>query len=144
MWKINALRPRQNVHYFAEDTFKCIFLNENVGILIKISLKFVPMGPTNDIPALVQMMAWHPSGNKPLSEPMMVSLMTLICVTMPQLVKRIKQFLHQLSTLKLFHENKIICSIDYCLVCIFVFEAYARAYSEVLVWSLEVSTLEFS
>ena len=33
--------------------FKCIFLNENVGISIKISLKFVPKGPINDITALV-------------------------------------------------------------------------------------------
>ena len=37
--------------------FKCIFLNENVLILIKISLKFVPKGPINSIPALVQIMA---------------------------------------------------------------------------------------
>ena len=27
-----------------ENVFKCIFLNENVGIKIKIALKFVPMG----------------------------------------------------------------------------------------------------
>ena len=33
--------------------FKCIFLNENVGISIKISMKFVPKGPTNDTTALV-------------------------------------------------------------------------------------------
>ena len=39
---INTLRPRQNGRRFADDTFKRIFLNENVRILIKISLKFVP------------------------------------------------------------------------------------------------------
>ena len=33
--------------------FKCIFLNENVLISIKISLKFVPKGQINNIPALV-------------------------------------------------------------------------------------------
>ena len=47
-WKyhsINTLRPRQNSNNFAEDIFKCIFCNENVWILIKISLKFVPKGP---------------------------------------------------------------------------------------------------
>ena len=32
-------------------------------------------------------MAWHRSGDKPLSEPMMVSLPTHICVTRPQWVK---------------------------------------------------------
>ena len=35
--------------------FKCILVNENVWIIIKISLKFVPKGPINNIPALVQM-----------------------------------------------------------------------------------------
>ena len=38
---------------FADDTFKCIFLDEIVLISIKISLKFVPMGQINNIPALV-------------------------------------------------------------------------------------------
>ena len=67
--------------------FKCIFLNENARISIKISLKFVPKGPINKIPALVQMMAWHRPGDKPLSEPMVVRLLTRICVTRPQWVK---------------------------------------------------------
>ena len=53
-------------------------------ISIKISLKFVPNGPINNIPALVQIMAWRRPGDKPLSEPMMVSLLTHICVTRPQ------------------------------------------------------------
>ena len=33
--------------------FKCIFLNENMWISIKISLKFGPKGSINNIPALV-------------------------------------------------------------------------------------------
>ena len=57
------------------------FLDENVWILIKISLIFVPKGPVNNIPALVEIMAWRWPGDKPLSEPMMVSLLTYICVT---------------------------------------------------------------
>ena len=40
-----------------EDIFKCIFLNENEWIFIKISLKCVPKGPINTILALVQTMA---------------------------------------------------------------------------------------
>ena len=72
----NTLRPRQNRRHFADDVFKCNFLNENVWIPIKISLKFVPKGPINNIPALVQIMACRRSGDKPLSEPMMVSLPT--------------------------------------------------------------------
>ena len=43
--------------------------------------------PINNIPALVQIMAWHRPGNKPLPEPMMVRLPTHICVTRPQWVK---------------------------------------------------------
>ena len=82
----NTLRPRQNGRRFADNTFRCIFLNENVRISIKISLKFVPKGPINNIPSLVQIMAWRRSGDKPLSEPMMVSLPTHICVTQPQWV----------------------------------------------------------
>ena len=42
--KFNTLRPRQNGRRFADDTFKPIFLNENIIISIKISLKFVPKG----------------------------------------------------------------------------------------------------
>ena len=80
----NTLRPIQNGHCFADDTFKRIFLNENVRISIKISLKFVPKGPISNNPELVQIMAWRWPGDKPLSEPMMVSLMMHISVTRPQ------------------------------------------------------------
>ena len=80
----NTLRPRQNGRRFADDTFKRIFLNENVRVLIKISPKYVPKSPINNNPALVQIMAWRRSGDKPLSEPMRVSLLTHKCVTRPQ------------------------------------------------------------
>ena len=83
---INTLRSRQNGRHFADDTFKPIFLNENIPISIKIWLKFVPKVPINNIPALVQIMAWRREGDKPLSEPMMVCLLTHICVTRPQWV----------------------------------------------------------
>ena len=89
--QFNTLRPRQNGRHFPEDIFKCIFLNENVKILIKISLKFVPNGPINNIPALVQIMAWRRPGDKPSSKPMMVSLLTHICVIRPQQVNGFMQ-----------------------------------------------------
>ena len=57
------------------------FFNEIVWILIKIALMFVPKGPINNIPALVQKMAWRRPGDKPLSEPMMVNLLMHICIT---------------------------------------------------------------
>ena len=84
---VNTLRPRQNGRHFPDDILKCIFLNENVWLSIKISWNFVPQGPINNIPALVQIMAGRRPGDKPLSEPMMVILLTHICVTRRQWVK---------------------------------------------------------
>ena len=54
--------------------------------LREISPKFVPKAPINNIPLLVQMMAWRRPGDKPSSEPMMVSLLTHMCVTRLQWV----------------------------------------------------------
>ena len=85
---LNSLRPRPNRRHFADDIFKCIFENENELITPRMSLKFVPKVRINNIPALVQIMAWRRPGDKPLSEPMMVSLPTHICVTRPQWVNR--------------------------------------------------------
>ena len=42
---------------FRRRYFRCIFVNENICILIKISLNFVPKGPIDNNPALVQLMA---------------------------------------------------------------------------------------
>ena len=68
---LHTLRPIQNGLHCPDDIFKCIFLNENVWISIKISLSFVLLGPINYILALVQIMAWCRTGNKPLPEPML-------------------------------------------------------------------------
>ena len=95
---VNTLRPRQNGRHFADNTFNRIFVNENVRILIKFSLKFVPKGSINNIPALIQIMAWRRPGDKPLSEPMMVCLLTHMCVTRPQWVNSMKPsdaYMHQ-------------------------------------------------
>ena len=81
---VNTLRPRQNGRRFPDDIFKYIFLNENVWISLKISLKFIPKVRINNIPASVQIMAWRWPGDKPLSETMMGNLLTHICVTRPQ------------------------------------------------------------
>ena len=81
------IEAETNGRHFADDIFKCIFLNENVWISLKMSLKFAPRGPINNIPAMVQIMAWRRPGDKPLSEPMLVSLLTHICVSRPQWVK---------------------------------------------------------
>ena len=93
-YAVNSLRPRLNRRSLADDIFKCIFLNENEWISPTISLKFVPKVRINNIPALVQIMAWCLSGSKPLSEPMMVSLLTHICIIRPQWVNEHNICLH--------------------------------------------------
>ena len=102
---INILRPRENGRHFADDSFKCIFLNENFRIWDKISLKFVPNGQINNVPSLVQIMVWRLPG-KPLSEPMMVRSLTHICVTRPQWVN--------IS----FHSHQGCCSFNATCPCL--------------------------
>ena len=57
--KFHTSRPTQNCRHFPDDIFKCIFLYENVWIAIKISPKIVSGSLIINIPALVQIMAWH-------------------------------------------------------------------------------------
>ena len=121
-WVVNTLRPRQKGRHFPDDIFKCIFLNENSRISINISLKFVPKSLINNIPALVQIMAWRRPGDKPLSEPMMVRLPMHICITRPQWVKQIqsKQSIYVWineckSLLRAVTVN--ISSMDYACTC---------------------------
>ena len=63
-------------------------------ISINISLKFVPKGPINNIPALLQIIVWHRPGGKPLSKPMVVRLPTPICVIWPQWVNETVVYSH--------------------------------------------------
>ena len=86
--QVNTMRPRQNVRHFPDDIFKCVFFNENVWNLLNISLKFPPGVRINNIAALVQIMACRRPDDKPLSEPMVISLLTHICVTRPQRVEQ--------------------------------------------------------
>ena len=74
---VNTSRQRQNGRHFTTE-------------FLEFRLKFHGIlflgGQINNIPALVQIMAWCRPGDKPLPKPMMVSLLTLICVTRPQWV----------------------------------------------------------
>ena len=132
-----TLRPRQNGRHFADDTFKRIFLNENVTISIKISLKFVPKGPINNIPALVHIMAWRRPGDKPLYGPMMVSLQTHICVLRPQwaIINR-----NQTSSLNrcAYAQLQIYRLYQIFLFCYWYFFkllALARCYLTLVIWA---------
>ena len=50
---VNSNPPGQNGCHLGRRHFKCIFVNENSSILIKISLNFVSKGPIDNNPALV-------------------------------------------------------------------------------------------
>ena len=82
----NILRPIDNCRHFADDIFKCIFLNENYEWRVRFHWGLLKI---NNTIALVQIMALHPRGDKPLSEPMIVSLLTHICVNLLQRVKQL-------------------------------------------------------
>ena len=84
MLYFNTLRPRQNGRQFPNGIFKCIFFDEKIKFLTKILLKLVPKGRFNNIPAVLNIMACRRIGDETLSEPIMVSLQTHICVIRPQ------------------------------------------------------------
>ena len=122
VWNLNTLRPIHNGRHFADDIFKCIFLNENISIAIKISLKFVSKVPIDNIPALVQIMAWRRPGDKPLSYPMIVSLPTHICVIRPQWVnfdvqELICMYQYSRSICVKYVDNKRTISKTLILIC---------------------------
>ena len=87
---INTLRPRK-IAVISQVTYsnqiKSNQIKSNQKSNHKISLKFVPYIQINNITALIQIMAWHRSGNKPLSASMMVSLLMHVCITRSQRVK---------------------------------------------------------
>ena len=105
-WKgVNTLRPEQDGRHSADDSFTCIFFNENCCILIKFSLKYVRKGPIDNNRALVQKMAWRRSGDKPLSQPMMGKFGAHIYVSRPQWVQRWETFIVPLLFEDLFSDE---------------------------------------
>ena len=105
----NTLGQRQNCGHFADDIFKCIFLNKYAWILLKISLKFVPKGLIDNIPSLVWIMAWRRRGVKPLSEAMMVGLLTHLCDTQLQWIKLLSmiRILSMISILSISYDTAL-------------------------------------
>ena len=68
---IDSISPEQNGRHSADNNLNWIFVNEKFCISIRILLKFVPEGPIDSKRALVQVMAWCRTGDKPLPEPML-------------------------------------------------------------------------
>ena len=74
MFRPEMLEPEKKGQHFIDVIFKCIFLNENLCMLIQNQLKFVSQGPINNKFVLIMAMAWHCEGSKPLPEPVMTQL----------------------------------------------------------------------
>ena len=77
----NSPPPPTPLTKYIFNIFVIIFVNEKFCILIRISMKFIPKDRIYNSSLLVQIMAWRWPGDKPLFEPMMVNLLTPICVT---------------------------------------------------------------
>ena len=65
---VNSSPLGQNGCLFADNNFRCIFVNEKFCFLVIILLKFVLKGPIDNDRTLVQIMAWHRIGDKTLSQ----------------------------------------------------------------------------
>ena len=62
-------RDKKDSIFFSDDIFRFILLHENCCILIQISQEYIPNGPIDNEPALVQIMSWRQIGARPSSEP---------------------------------------------------------------------------
>ena len=83
---------------------KSYYITTNVcsrKVLLLLVISLTDKGPINNIPALVQIMAWRRSSEKPLSELMLGSLLTHICVTRPQWVNKTEPIVTGLDPSKL-------------------------------------------
>ena len=138
---VNTLGPRQNGRHFL-DIFKWIFMNASVWIPIKFSLQFVPKGPVDNIPSLIQIMSWRRPGNEPLSEPMIV-----ILSTRPQWVN------YQATDYCIIKSNKIVGSHTFishyewklCTHCdIYMFSANVYHYIYTYIYLINTFLLNWS
>ena len=101
--ELNTLRPRQYGGHIPDDSYRYIFLHENVLNALRIPVKFVSRVQINNMPASLQIIAWRWPGNKPLSEQMMVNLH--LCIIKSQWVKSyylfpFRRFIKQISIIQ--------------------------------------------
>ena len=132
------------------------FLNENIWISTEISLTFAPRGSINNNSASFQIMAWRRPGDKPLSEPMMISSLTRICVTRPQWVKQrsirlvytiyhfriifqfqgLIQLMYSVISIKIIKMTPNVCYKHKQQNVIFIFKSFALTISQLEYWLL--------
>ena len=72
-----ALRPRQDGCYFADDILQCMSPIKKFEFCLKFHWTLFQRLPSDNNSALVQIMAWRRAGDKPLSGPMMTWIVGL-------------------------------------------------------------------
>ena len=77
---INTLIPTHNGRRFADDIFNFIFLYENRLFWFKFHWSMFPRVQLSQKAALVEIMPYRPTGDKPLSEAMMVHFTRYMCI----------------------------------------------------------------
>ena len=80
MTYLTHLPPDKMAVILADDNLKCIFLNGNDIIPIRIPQKLVPRGPINNKAVLVQVMARRRTGETTLPE-LMLTLFTDVYIS---------------------------------------------------------------
>ena len=71
---LNSLTPGICNCYLKSVIFKHISVINILNISFEIAIRWMPLDPIDDESSLVQVMAWHHTGAKPLPEPMMTQL----------------------------------------------------------------------
>ena len=71
---INSSPLGENGRHLTDKFLDAFFMSEKFCILMEISLKFAPKGVIDKKSALVQVMAWHRTGDKPLPEAILTQL----------------------------------------------------------------------
>ena len=108
--QIYSSPPDKMAAILADDIFKCIFLNENDRISIRISLKFVPRSLVDNKPAWVQVMSWRQTGDKPLPEPMLIQFADVYMRHWGEMIMRYQ---------KLTVLQSIVMYFTYAVYCIY-------------------------
>ena len=93
--------------FFAENSFKYIFFNENFWISFVIIQKFIPNSQVDNRAALVQVLACCQTGNKPLPEPMLLRIslsLTLYDIDRPQWVNHLPTWKEKQISLNILYD----------------------------------------
>ena len=75
---VNTMQPKQYGYHFAGDISKTVFVYGNVIILIQISMKIVPQGPTHNNSNTSSAKGSVLSSNKPLPDPKLTKIYNTI------------------------------------------------------------------